>query len=273
MKRIAPLLLVLVLIPCLIVPASASATNQDIIDTMEDLLMHNDHDIGSIAYNIYSQLYQIKTHIIDTLTPVFEDMQARIRSIQGKLSGVFDGESLSVGSLLALVADYMRSTVDYLGWIDSEVSAIEGNVVSILQEIYTKGALTIGECVKGIRTYVVSIDGKMDSVVSSLRELVDGLVDGGKDQVLEEVGENLLVQDNMDMMGDIIETAPSIDQSGIDGAIGEVNGKFNGITTDQYGLEFFGALGQIANSNAFKQLIPTAGMLSVISFALFGRVF
>lgn len=266
MRRLIPFLLILVLIPCLIVPASATTTDPE-------WAWNQGHSIAEFLHSLDTRVKYIKQDIEEVLTPIFEDMQARIRSIQGKLSGVFDGESLSVGDLLALVAENMRTAVDYLGWIDSEVSSIETNVVNILQEIYTQGTLTIGECVKGIRSYVVSIDGKMDSVVSSLRELVEGLVDGNKEQVLPDVGENLMQQESMEMMGDIIATAPSIDQSGIDGAIGEVNGKFNGITTDQYGLEYFGALGQIANANVFKQLLPTAGMLSVISFALFGRVF
>lgn len=280
MKRIIPLLLVLLLIPCLIVPASA--TTQDVVDALtnssgQEWLM-----------GIYNVLVDIRDTITDSLTPIFEDMQARIRSIQGKLSGVFDGESLSVGSLLALLAENMRTAVDYLGWIDSEVSSIETNVVNILQEIYTQGTLTIGESVKGIRAAIVEMRDNFKTGItetfgnvivsirgytSEIRDLMYELVDGDVGGANEPMNDAIHAGDDLDEIGEILSTAPTIPDDSVDSAVSGVNGKFQNITGDADGAVLFGALGEIARGNIFSQLLPTSAMLGVLSFALFGRVF
>lgn len=236
MKRLFPLLLVLLLIPCLIVPASAASTDtilENIYDNVVDIWIQND-----IWYETFG----------------------------GWLSDI----------------------VDRLDWIDQEVSSIETSVLKILQEIYTQGTLTIGECVKGIRSYVVSIAGYLETgydltigqVVYRISEFVadigtkfDTLLEGTVDNAGSVVGDSLMQNENLDNMGSIIETAPSIDQGNIDSSIRDVNGKFQNITSDADGTLLFGALGQIAGSNIFSQLLPTTAMLGVLSFALFGRVF
>lgn len=235
MKRLLPLFLILLLIPCLAVPASAST--QGVIDAIWD------------------------TH--DEL-----------------------GEWL--GTTLGDLRDLLTDTVDYLGWIDQEVSSIETNVLKILQEIYTQGTLTIGECVKGIRSYIVQINDKLETgtdwsvgqFIAYIRDDVGSIMAyvhdiwQGKSSVSKPVVDKAeQTMDDLEDMENVLATSPTIDDSGVDSAITGVNGKFQNITNDADGTVFFGSLGEIARSNIFVQLIPTSAMLGVLSFALFGRVF
>lgn len=249
MKRLLPLLLILLLIPCLIVPASAST--QGVIDAIWD------------------------TH--DEL-----------------------GEWL--GTTLGDLRDLLTDVVTYLGWIDQEVSSIETNVLKILQEIYTQGTLTIGECVKGIRSYIVTINEKLETgmeytigvcvgniheivawmhnnvasiarAVESLPAALEHLVSGDSSKADDIVDDVSPLETEIQDMEDVLATSPTIDQEGFDTALDDINGKFNGITSDENGAMFFGALGDIANTAPFSVIVPTSAMLAVLSFALFGRTF
>lgn len=109
--------------------------------------------------------------------------------------------------------------------------------------------------------------------ISSIGEQLGSLVDGDSGKADEIVQDTPPLETEFDEMEDILATAPTIDQDGFDDVVTGVNGKFQNIYTDENGTVLFGAMGTIANGNIFSQIIPTAAMLGVLSFALFGRVF
>lgn len=259
MKRLSVLLLVLLLIPGLIAVPASAATEQDIVDIIRT--SHNNlvAFLGQTLEAIYNAIWDAHDELGEWLGTGFGDLR-----------------------------DLLTDAVDYLGWIDQEVSSIETNVLKILQEIYTQGTLTIGECVKGIRSYIVNIadnltpsmGGKLADIidstynyVSQIGMYVEMLANGNFDKVEDVLDDSPPLQTEMDEFEEILATAPTVDEDAFDTALGDVNGKFNGITTDENGAVLFGAFGQLANTQPLSVMIPTSAMLAVLSFALFGRTF
>lgn len=245
-KRLIPLLLLLLLLPCLIVPASA--TTQDVVDTLDENHSELGEWLGTMGADIVDRL--------DWLDDTVRDVETAI------LNGFAD---------------------------------TTGKLTAILEEIYTNGALTIGEYVKGIRSYIVDINTKLETgFTQTIGQLVYGIWDNlvtiglkvgnisnqikqlvtGDSTGAEEVVEDIPpLQTELDEMEDVLATAPTIDQDGFDTAVDDINGKYQNIYTDEDGTLLFGALGKIGNSAPFSVLIPTSAMLGVVAFALFGRVY
>ena len=305
-KRFLPLLLVLLLIPCLVIPASA--TTQGVIDAIEDTLTTNEGKTAAqILYNIWLQVRDTKLGL-----GLSEDYN---------LLDLFQDFSISLGEAMgenALnIMELIQNAVDRLDWLDSQVRDVEtaiqngfddttGKLTAILEQIYTNGTLTIGEYVKGIRSYIVDINTKLETGGSygigevvrhiyngvesipqfitsvkmeiskmsiAITEKLDVLINGDSsvsDPVVDNAEDTM---SDLEDMKEILSTAPTIDDSGFDSSISGVNGKFQNITSDADGTLLFGALGEIASGNIFSQLLPTSAMLGVLSFALFGRVF
>lgn len=272
MKRLFPLLLILLLIPCMIVPAAATTT--------PDWAVDDDVTVAQWLHSINSYIGRIWTYFPEYIGEIGSNLH-----IEGKS-----------------ITEYILDVVDRLDWLDDSVRGVETQVINILEEIYTQGALTIGECVKGIRSYIVQINDKLETGVekalgalvasvesyvrsiynqlggmslqlSSIVKNLGTLITGDSSKVDEIVPDATQVQDDFSDMESILETSPEIDQEGFDSAVSGVNGKFDGITTDADGTLLFGALGELSNANIFRQLLPTTAMLGVLSFALFGRLY
>lgn len=209
MKRFFPLLLVLLLLPCLIVPASAST--QGVIDAIWD------------------------TH--DEL-----------------------GEWLGVS--LGDIIDRLWDIIDRLDWLDDAVRAVETELIKIGKQLFASAEYTIGTAVDRIRVYVYQINQKLDSLVSGESDKADDIVDDAPPLQTE-------IQD----MEDVLATAPTIDGDSFDSAIDDAYSKYNGMNTQGTGNVLFTSLSQVATMPPLSYLIPTASMLAVVSFAVFGRIF
>lgn len=274
-KRFSAFLLILVLVPCLIVPASA--TTSDVVDELE------------------TQTTYLST-ILDACNAIGSNLQSNFRALKTWLGfsaeySLYDGLKDMFQSLGDGLGERFDDVVDRLDWLDDSVRDVETGILDILEQLYTNGALTIGEYVKGIRSYVLDTytylsttmqtgleaiqsgvsasAGRLGNLVSMVNQLVTGDRQGASD-ILEE---SPPLQTEIDEYEEILSTAPTIDEDAFDTALGDVNGKFNGITTDENGVALFGAFGQLANTQPISVIIPTSAMLAVLSFALFGRTF
>ena len=272
MKRFVPLLLVLLLLPCLIVPAFA--TTADVVDELE------------------TQTTYLST-ILDACNAIGHNLQSNFQALQNWLGfsseySLYDGLKDMFQSLGDGLGDRFDDVVDRLDWLDDSVRDVETGILDILEQLYTNGALTIGEYVKGIRTYIVSIDekltlplggtiggavGSIENFIANIDLKIEQLVKGNTGQANDVLDDSPPLQTELDEYEDILATAPTIDEDAFDNAITDVNGKFNGITTDENGTVFFGALGQLANTAPISVIVLTSAMLAVLSFALFGRTF
>ena len=223
MKRIAFFLLVLLLIPCLIIPASAST-----VDAIED---QNFWLMGDLDW--------------------------------------FDDAEGALGAIYNAIVD----VVDRLDWLDSAVRDVE---TAIIDGLKTGIEDTLGEIVVAIKNGVNNIYSSMIQVVmklNSIEDVVKKLLQEGSNRADEIIDEAQNKQDEIDDITDALATAPTINQDDIDSVISDVGNQFQNITSDESGTTLFGALGQIADLEIFKQVVPTSAMLGVLSFILFGKVF
>lgn len=204
MKRLFPVLLVLLLISCMVVPASAST-----VDAIED---QNFWLMGDLDW--------------------------------------FDDAEGALGAIYNTILD----VVDRLDWLDSTMRDVETEIIFGVKDLLSP-LTNIAQRVEDIYNYLGLYFGMKWSEDIEIRDEADD-----KETEIDDVT-------------DIFATAPTIDQDAIDGVISDVGGQFENITSDENGLVLFGALGDIADSEIGRHVIPTSAMLGVLSFILFGKVF
>lgn len=254
MKRLLPFLILLLLLPCMILPASATSSE-------DEPFWYEGKSIARILYNIAAFTQDIRDYLEDSLSEYLGVIGSNLH---------IDGKSIT---------EYVQDVSDRLDWLDDTLE-------SILNELYTNGALTIGEYVKGIRTYVVDIK---DSLVTGVDATI-GQITASIKSVLDEINTKLdvffaepdtTITDKMDEKTELFESVSAV----LSDTLIEINfeefeerftairSSFDALTIDTKFSEYLSSLRSLGNLNVVKLPIRMAGLLSIVSFALFGRIF
>lgn len=312
MKRFVPLLIVLLLLPCLIVPASA--TTQGVIDAIEDtLIFGDDKTAAEILYNIWLKARDIDNSIWDThdelgewlgvtlgdIRDLLTDTVDRldwldnsVRGLETQLEEILNNLYVSAEYTIGTAVDRLRV---YTYQMNNAVQSLGAQLADIITKLYVSADYTIGTAVDRIRTYTFQINEKVATIVNDLyvsaeytvgtaidrirtytyqiNEKFTTLLKGDTDRAEDILEDSPPLQTEIDDYEDILATAPSIDADSFDNAITDVAGRFDGMNANSNDNALFSSLAQITGMLPLSSIIPTSAMLAVLSFALFGRTF
>ena len=268
MKRIASFLLVLLLIPGMVVPASA--TTADAIEDQTFWLL-GDLDWFSDSLGGLGEIYYAILDAVDRL----DWLDATMRDVETAIiDGLKTGVAETLGQLVVIIKDNVVSIQDAISSIKTSLDTGSTNtstntIGKVVYSIYNFLFNTLQGLIRSMQTTINGIKSTLVDILGTLGSLINGRADLSSSVQDEAEDKDQQISD----INDVLATAPTIDQESFDSVISDIEDKYNNLIGGQDNDAFFGSLTRISELDVFREIVPVSVMLGLVSFVLFGKVF